>query len=803
MSMRYRLNNKGNTLAIVLIGIFILSILGTLILGVTSTNYHMKVVDQKTEKTLYYAEKAVDDLYAVIGTEIMKSATSAYKEVLENYIAADPTGSSYTIKNKDDAMEEFEYYYYRGKDGATPSAPRKFDGIKDLYYVDSPSVTGDEVDDILTRLELACAFNFPGYSVSLKKLANTRVEYEFDIVTGGAVREVKNEKCLKTVKLFDVCVECKSDDSGYYSSVTTDYTIKVPNIEMDFVSSDYGFDIDNLCSFAIVAEGEGTSAPAMNLNNRDLTVDGDLYAGTYVEVNNEEFTLNGSMFYCKGDFNINDDAIVKLGGKSGALVDSSDGLQFYANNINVNNDANVEINANCIVRDDLEIDGDGSNVTLSGNYFGYGFRGNKLTGNEDDTTHVSGFVGSTSAEYEHNLSSAIIINGKNANLNCLGLGKLILAGRAYIDLEVNGTNASYMTGESVSVKGNQRMYLAKDELNGTLFQGKNPITYDEFDDIMTDNYGADWESSEVDLSTIIPADNVIAKYIVALNQVYFYIKESNPNNQTANFRDRFLYNYTELDQRVKDLGVQNISFSTSLEHYTVGAITEVDSTNLKNNLRGTIYTQAEKEKFIKTLDDIARREDHLLPELRNINKEGVLLGTDFIVDNPSIGNATSFTDDSPYNYFINKLVTLGIKESNLIGSVISEDKAKELLGVANLSGKKIGFYIDTKNTGGNVQLGTGSTPNCGVVVTNKPVEVHADFEGLIITNKTIKLKQNTDITIKANDALVKYLFENVPELSGLLNSSGTGKAQADNVVTADSIKYTDLVKQSNWRKNFN
>ena len=82
-----KLNNKGDTLVIVLIGIFVLSILGTLILGVTATNLSMKANENKNEKTFYYAEKAVDELYAGIGEEVMDAVQESYNEVLVNYVS--------------------------------------------------------------------------------------------------------------------------------------------------------------------------------------------------------------------------------------------------------------------------------------------------------------------------------------------------------------------------------------------------------------------------------------------------------------------------------------------------------------------------------------------------------------------------------------------------------------------------------------------------------------------------------------------------------------------------------------------
>ena len=148
--MKLRLNNKGNTLGIVLIGIFILSILGTLILGITSTNLNMKLVDKKTEMTFYYAEKAMDELYAAIGTEVMNCTKEAYSEVLENYIKPDGTPLSST-----EADNKFKDLLIKG------DATAGITGITSLYKDGNIVSSTDNIGELFTR------FNTNGYITSV------------------------------------------------------------------------------------------------------------------------------------------------------------------------------------------------------------------------------------------------------------------------------------------------------------------------------------------------------------------------------------------------------------------------------------------------------------------------------------------------------------------------------------------------------------------------------------------------------------------------------------------------------------
>ena len=151
--------------------------------------------------------------------------------------------------------------------------------------------------------------------------------------------------------------------------------------------------------------------------------------------------------------------------------DTTNSLQFYANNIKtLQNTSDAKfyfLGGNCIVKDDLEINGDNSEVNISGNYIGYGFRDNNRDGVEDDTAAVNAFTsGLVDTNKEHEKSSAIIVNGKNALVNMNGgvsvagsttsaLKNLVLLGRAYIDLDGTNTNTSYISPSAIRSKSRQ------------------------------------------------------------------------------------------------------------------------------------------------------------------------------------------------------------------------------------------------------------------------------------------------------------------------------------------------------------
>ena len=81
------------------------------------------------------------------------------------------------------------------------------------------------------------------------------------------------------------------------------------------------------------------------------------------------------------------------------------------------------------------------------------------------------------------LSSAIVINGKNTTLDLSEAQKVMLAGRNYIaSSKVSGNRSNkndIITGESITVKGTQLAYLVPSEIIGDGTKG-NPMTYNSY-----------------------------------------------------------------------------------------------------------------------------------------------------------------------------------------------------------------------------------------------------------------------------------------------------------------------------------
>lgn len=180
---------------------------------------------------------------------------------------------------------------------------------------------------------------------------------------------------------------------------------------------------------------------------------------------------DGKLVISKGD-------IMVKGPSAGFIVrDVPDyGARVYAAGLNLDG-GTLSLDSKTYVANDLILNGNGSRATLTKEYYGYGASVEQGMGDKAVTP---------------SLSSAIIINGRNATVDMSGVNKLLLAGRAYIGQSLStglamsgtpggtpGTSKAVLMGESIAVKGNQIAYLVPAECIGTLdgktMVGQNPL----------------------------------------------------------------------------------------------------------------------------------------------------------------------------------------------------------------------------------------------------------------------------------------------------------------------------------------
>ncbi len=823
---RKKINNKGNTLGVVVIGILLLGILGTLILNITAANYQMKLADNSSKKNFYYVEKAVDEIYAGIGVEAMAAVSDSYQHVLSNIVS----------KN-----DENRFVTLNGTDAHVAFNQRYLEDLKYKYIEDQE--TGGELP-IEDKLKILKEYIGAVNNVTF----NVEPVYDSDGVT--CLTNVFCDETEQKIKFKDIKISSRTT-SGFYVSVTTDFVVALPDINLKFADSGSD-DSSELYKFALVVDGYETLQKKVNsgmieednllprtrdnLNNRsiaslsitpsntDVNIIGNVYIGTNsvskkdsVKINNSGLVLNvnaknfissGSVVIKNAEANFNrltqrDDVnLVEYG-----LLDSdslASGLHLWANNlVTEGNISALNVNGDCIIADDLEINGDNSTVRINGNYFGYGFEGsllnNNMEANGSDRTIFESDSLLDDYIFDHEKRSAIMINGKNADVILAPASPgdmVILGGRAYIDLETGESagNSTYMTGESVSFKGNQNLYKADITDLGnasTRIIQTNPVDYDFIKSYVsgdTLNYSA----------LGIDETQVIAKRVGS--SVYFYKYANDPVWQTNYFIDRMSSSFVRptVEAQVKSLGVQNLK----LEHenyniYSVGAITEISDGEISDIRSGYGVTNGVLDAgFLHLIEEMKYRYDSISSELIEFNEAyGDLTKTN------------EASDESLYSHFVNEELLDEICRTSPDGRQESQDVQRT--NVPREVGEEFcqrvfGKSVDEINLGvtmmNNAYVGgdeLNTEREYGVIVASGDVKITHDFTGIILCGGNLTI--DTGVTVTACPELFKFLATYDEYLSQLFGfSSGSGDSSE---ITTSNTDYQKLISIENWRKN--
>ena len=828
-------NNKGNTLAIVLIGIVLLAMLGTVILNVTSVNFRMKLSEMQSKKNFYYCEAAMDEIYAGIGGQVSKAMEVAYTSSMQQLVGK--TGSTLISKSGADSTTNFKKAYY--------DQLQDVDGYK----------TGADLNAMKTRFQGFIKSTFTNVTITVEGIDSID-----DSVAGQIV--------IKGVKVSS------ETNAGYYANIKTDLVITTPNVNLDFIDSgtkDYG----ELFEYAIVAGGNkivNTSNSTNWVNHAALTIsgngnvniNGNVYAGSNIDsgsyfsenitdtspkdadgyyivdkkgtkTRKNSIEIGGATVTIKAKNVVANGAIVtgqyatdrggsiiKAGNTKLDMSGSSDYLNVWARNIEVEgNSDQININGNCAVADDLEINGDGNTVNITGSYFGYGFDGDSATGTEanssDKTSDSNKYV--DGELYEHEKRSAVIINGNDSNLYLTddnndknGNSKLLLlAGRSYIDLTgrsaVDSNSATYMTGESLSFRGNQDVYLADLASLGTNISS-NPAN---FDPAMV-NTGTGMFN--YDYLGLPDTSNIIAKWIGG-DSVFFYNYQVNPQLQTEYMANK--YN-TDMDvrnliqDRAKKLKINNVKIGNLTRSYAVGTVMEVTDGNIANT--GTLaagesdYT---KSQFCDIINDLNKRFKLLNTTMQDDRSK--YIGYDYI------STTASSTYKSPFDYYVDitafakrKVTVQNIQkdsEALAVGMQPFTDEELAKVGITNRDSVNIGYQIyDTPvnidNAGGEIKQ---VEIDRGIVISSGNIKITKDFTGLIICGGDVIVDApiGTTITLKSDKELATMIADKSPAVAAALKGyvPGTSSTSGTGTVNIGDVTYDSVIAYQNWEKNAN
>ncbi|MGN0373886.1 MAG: hypothetical protein ACI4EN_00170 [Butyrivibrio sp.] len=754
---KHKTGNRGSSLVIVLIAIAFVSILTAIILSAAATNYRLKVMNNKSKKTFYSAETALEEIYAGLGEVTCDTMEVAYLDVAQNLTEKVIVGGNeYTVKiNNEEANRRLKSKYYNA--------------LHNLVFTHQGN---DDLDEYLTSF-----------------LSNPTNAF----VTGYGNITYDEEHC--SIIIEDVVVQYKQSKDSYFSTVATDIEFKYPDTEFDFISNTKST-LETFLQYGIIAM-DGINVGKGTLLSKG-TLAGGFFAGN--QSGNGGITVDNNSLLVVGN-NILDSTVISAGDVNvldHATANFNQG-KLWCMNINVGSDiadnASLTFGDDTVVyaADDLNIQGNKCTVSLGPDYSGYGY--NK--------------------SYKDGLSSAIVVNGKKSVIRANGLRRLVLAGRAYIDLE-HGEDDRYMTADSISLRGNQEIYLVPlyymDRVDGSTINVTNPIPAA---DIVNLNIKLEdfWAYELLEQDPL--AGGPFRSYNLD-GVVYFYLNFDSVQNQQkyvkAILSEDYLKNniaaYATADEATKVRWLQDRSelfalITNSMNKFVFtsegNGISISYAADAKIYASGNLYqisgSMSSTEGVVNAGSLIDEAQLKMYCQDKS-NRYSILQS--FLAD---VGNDAN---DTAVATWPTEIAIAGIKYST--GDVTTTTIYDRLIDTDLLSSATENYV--SEKTGGTIAAviveGNYTVPEYikgGVILAyNCDVTVKSSFEGLIITNRKVYTCTGSGdvITNGIRDVASRILDEDV-RISKYFYAY---QMDTENVQSSSIVQVQDLLVFNNWRKNY-
>lgn len=466
------IGDKGSTLITVIVAIAFVTILTSIILGTSVMNVRMKAIDRRTKDDFYYAEKALNDIYTGIGQETAKIAGEEYDDAFNNvglpgYSLSEEAEKEYKENFIDEVTDKLKL------PTASPHDMSNLQALLQSYIVPVSGIT--------------CTVD--GVS-----------DYAYEHYDGTAETDPKKSE---RIRLIGVQVTSNDTARDFQATISTDIIIETPT--MDFL----GANVD-VTDYSIIAN------KGLYING-DAKINGNIYAGIHKKgsvtiVDDDDYgaeklygginihgnpsggtkvTINGNYIVSKGDINLsgNTDSSLTVGSSAVAGVSDANLPNVYFDTLRTvavpesvepKPSRELELNSNVYALNDLELNADNSNVTLTGNYYGY----NDKTLPDPTKAEAASFT--AEAGHDDADSSAIIVNGSHSTLDMSKIRSLVLMGRAYVDfakgaesgqnIDPGDSTSVTATAEAVALKTNQQLYLVPTDL----LESPNPVIESEY-----------------------------------------------------------------------------------------------------------------------------------------------------------------------------------------------------------------------------------------------------------------------------------------------------------------------------------
>lgn len=452
--------NTGFSMITVIIAVAFAGIMALLVIYLAMANFQMKMTGLKSTDSFYTAEQALEEIRTGLQEDVAEAMSTAYTEVMEKY--------NQNVNDTDESMDVQRQNAYK------------------TYFVnDLKERLKNSTDSTQYDMEKLRAY------VDLDKKDSFDKDAESLVVTnpeGSApIMNSSNTKgiLLKNLKVIYV------DAKGHASVIETDIRLSIPPLQFPTPST-----LPDLMNMIVVAN-RGIVCEGGNLT-KENQIEGSVYAGLLPENLGHATATSGIGKLSKNSILLKSGANLELSKGDRVVCQGKVSLQsqsefssgkevtLWARGVDVTS-AEVHLTGTTYLADDLTVEkGESSNVELSGEYYGYG---------NPDSAKASKNSAAYESEKSADLSSAIVINGKNTTLNLSGLEKLMLAGKSYISssalpskvTDANKNENDVITGESLTVKGTQAAYLLPASLLGAdtdTASYQNPMSYSDYNAMM-------------------------------------------------------------------------------------------------------------------------------------------------------------------------------------------------------------------------------------------------------------------------------------------------------------------------------
>lgn len=713
--------NRGASLIAVLAAITFASVIGIVISQITITNIQMKQMEQQGKTNFYSAEAVLDDLAAGLNTKAAGAMQEAYTDMLSQYRTVTESGGN--------VQQTFSRLYMDNLIALFQAAP---EGSNNPHQKKASDADGTE----------KVVYEIGYYSVhNIKKSFSTKAVPDgadpADPPAPGVEENYLYEDCLMTAPaagmadsasyyradyeagtfvLEGIVITAKDEQTGYETTISTDIVFNTP--ELNFENNNM---VKDFMRYSLIADH------SININSSNVTVDGNAYAGEngIFSSSSGNGTFKGNIVVTRGDIYVTSGTRLTVGNDS--LTS-----RIYAENVktvssgSVGDASTLNLQGNCYISDDLEMDGKNSNVNLKGYYYGYNFQKN---------------YSALSTDIGSQYSSAIMINGRNARLNMEELKYLFLAGRTYIAR--NGGTADVPLGESLSVRSNQMAYNVPDVFLNVV-DPSNVVFQDE---------------SGAAVSNYMKVDNI-----------YDYVSASNPvtaYNYTASFGTDTVYYLNFIsEQKGNDFFAEYYEnnkdqINSYAENYVANDALQISPDmiyTLKGDLMKRVGSDLTEERVVIT-NNYWNPDGAFYERASSMGVTYKSLQTYLEESHTGVTPSTirfENDNDKTLDRLLYNLIDVPRMKTYLNGEPGREKKIDcsrdgETYAVVLIDNEGAGAYQVPTSMKGGLVVATGD-----VEVFTGLEDANREFEGLIIAGGEIRFATNA--SVKSNEALVSQLF---------------------------------------------